>query len=172
LCFQGKFAWLFSITCMYVCFMQLLCLLPSLASQKPVLRGNTSCASNPQKPSYFQRVHYKFLCMVFQAIPSKFSCATFQKLSTNSHFVPLFLAHEDVVVGFVIFHTKLSTPWLACFISSSLILQGSWSDHCNLKKEKRKEKGTPPRYVKVGGHPMESVSHGLRKEKVGRSSKP
>jgi hypothetical protein len=29
------------------------------------------------------------------------------------------------------------------------------------KKEKRKEKGTPPWYVKVGGHPMESVSHGL-----------
>jgi hypothetical protein len=76
--------------------------------------------------------------MVFQAIPSKFSCATFQKLSTTSNFVPLFLAHEDVVVGFVIFHTKLSTPRLACFICSSLILQGSWSDHCNLKKEKRK----------------------------------
>jgi hypothetical protein len=48
-------------------------------------------------------------------------------------------------------------------------LQGSWSDHCNLKKEKKKS--TPPWYVKVGGHPMESVSHGLRKEKVGRSAK-
>jgi hypothetical protein len=45
--------------------------------------------------------------MVFQAIPSKFSCATFQKPSTTSHFVPLFLAHEDVVLEFVIFHTKL-----------------------------------------------------------------
>jgi hypothetical protein len=63
--------------------------------------------------------------MVFQAIPSKFSCATFQKLSTTSHFVPLFLAHEDVVVGFVIFHTKLSTPRLACFICSSLICKGA-----------------------------------------------
>jgi hypothetical protein len=40
--------------------------------------------------------------MVFQAIPSKFSRATFQKPSTTSHFVPLFLSHEDVVVGFVI----------------------------------------------------------------------
>jgi hypothetical protein len=48
--------------------------------------------------------------MVFQAIPSKFSCATFQKPSNTSHFVLLFLAHEDVVDGFVIFHTKLSTP--------------------------------------------------------------
>jgi hypothetical protein len=61
--------------------------------------------------------------MVFQAILSKFSCATFQKPSNTSHFVPLFLAHEDVVVGFVIFHTKLSTPHLGSFISSSLILK-------------------------------------------------
>jgi hypothetical protein len=29
------------------------------------------------------------------------------------------------------------------------------------KKKKRKEKGTPSWYVKVGGHPMKSVSHGL-----------
>jgi hypothetical protein len=99
--------------------------------------------------------------MVFQAIPSNFSCATFQKPSNASHFVPLFLAHEDVVVESVIFHTKLSTPRLACFIYSSLILQGSWSDHYNKKKKKKRKKGTPPWYVKVGGHPMESVSHGL-----------
>jgi hypothetical protein len=46
-------------------------------------------------------------------------------------------------------------------------LQGSWSDHSNLKKERKKKKGTPPWYVKVGGHPMESVRHGLRKEKWG-----
>jgi hypothetical protein len=78
--------------------------------------------------------------MVFQAIRSKFPCATFQKNSTTSHFVPLFIAHEDVVVGFVIFHTKLSTPRLACFICSSLILQGSWSDHCNLKKREKEKK--------------------------------
>jgi hypothetical protein len=77
--------------------------------------------------------------MVFQAIPSKFSCATFQKPSNTPHFVLLFLSHEDVVVGFVIFHTKLSTPQLGSFICSSLILQGSWSDHCNLKKEKEKK---------------------------------
>jgi hypothetical protein len=35
------------------------------------------------------------------------------------------------------------------------------------KKKKRKKKGTPPWNVNVGGHPMESVSHGLRKEKGG-----
>jgi hypothetical protein len=40
----------------------------------------------------------------------------------------------------------------------------------NSKKEKKK--CTPPWYVNVGGHPMESVSHSLRKEKkVGRSAK-
>jgi hypothetical protein len=90
------------------------------------------------------------------------------KPSNTSHFVPLFLAHEDVVVGIAIFHIKLSTPRLACFICSSLILQGSWSDHYNLNLRK---KVTPLWYVKVGGHPMKSVSHGLRKEKVGRSAK-
>jgi hypothetical protein len=37
-------------------------------------------------------------------------CATFQNLQNTSHFVTLFLAHEDVVVGFVIFHIKSSTP--------------------------------------------------------------
>jgi hypothetical protein len=29
------------------------------------------------------------------------------------------------------------------------------------KRKKEKKKGTPPWYVNVGGHPMESVSHGL-----------
>jgi hypothetical protein len=76
--------------------------------------------------------------MVFQAIPSKFSCATFQKPSNASHFVPLFLAHENVVDGLVIFHTKLSTLRLGSFICLSLILQGSWSNHYNLKKKKKK----------------------------------
>jgi hypothetical protein len=71
------------------------------------------------------------------------------------------------VVKIAIFHIKLSTPQLDSFICSSLILQGSWSDHCNLISKKKKKKSTPPWYVKVGGHPMESVSHGLRKEKKG-----
>jgi hypothetical protein len=66
-------------------------------------------------------------------------CYLSKEPSNTSHFVTLFLAHEDVVVEFVIFHTKLSTPRLACFIFSSIILQGSWSDHYN-KKKKKKEK--------------------------------
>jgi hypothetical protein len=61
------------------------------------------------------------------------------KPSNTSHFVTLFLAHEDVVVGFVISHTKLSTPRLACSICSSLILQESWSDHYNFKKKKKRK---------------------------------
>jgi hypothetical protein len=76
--------------------------------------------------------------------------------------VPLFLAHEDVVDGFVIFHTKLSTLRLGSFICSSLICKGAGQTIIILKVNK---KSTPPRYVKAGGHPMESVSHGLRKEK-------
>jgi hypothetical protein len=44
-----------------------------------------------------------------QVIPSKFSYATFQKtLQNTSHFVTLFSAHGDVVVGFTIFHIVYS----------------------------------------------------------------
>jgi hypothetical protein len=79
-----------------------------------------------------------------QAIPSKFLCATFQKtLQNTSHFVTLFSAHGDVMVRFAIFHIV------------------------SFQKEKKRKKGTPPWYVNVGGHPMESVSHGLRNEKKG-----
>jgi hypothetical protein len=45
------------------------------------------------------------ICKPFQV---KFSCATFKKnLQNTSHFVTLFSAHGDVVVGFVIFHIVL-----------------------------------------------------------------
>jgi hypothetical protein len=54
--------------------------------------------------------------------------------------VTLFSAHGDVVVGFAIFHI--------------VIFQ-------KRKKEKKRKKGTPSWYVKVGGRPIESVSHGL-----------
>jgi hypothetical protein len=62
----------------------------------------------------------------------------FKNLQNTSCFVTLFSAHGDVVVGFAIFHIAYSK-----------------------KEKKKKEKGTPPWYVNVGGHPMESVSHGL-----------
>jgi hypothetical protein len=63
-------------------------------------------------------------------------CYLSKNLQNTFHFVTLFSAHGDVVVGFAIFHIVL------------------------FQKEKRK-KGTSPWYVKVGGHPMGSVSHGL-----------
>jgi hypothetical protein len=62
----------------------------------------------------------------FHVLPLK------KNLQKTSHFVTLFSAHGDVVVGFAIFHIVLF-----------------------------QKKSTPPWYVKVGGHPMESVSHGL-----------
>jgi hypothetical protein len=65
-------------------------------------------------------------------------CYLSKNFQNNSHFVTLFSAHGDVVVGFAIFHIVLF----------------------QIRKEKKK-KGTPPWYVKVGGHPMESASHGL-----------
>jgi hypothetical protein len=69
-------------------------------------------------------------------------CYLSENLQNTSHFVTLFSAHGDVVVGFAIFHIVLFQK--------------------EKKKEKKKrKKGTPPRYVKVGGHPMESVIHGL-----------
>jgi hypothetical protein len=44
------------------------------------------------------------ICKPFQV---NFHVLPFKKLSNTSHFVPLFLAHEDVVVGFAIFHIVL-----------------------------------------------------------------
>jgi hypothetical protein len=68
-------------------------------------------------------------------------CYLSKNLQNTSRFVTLFSAHGDVVVGFAIFHIA------------------------NFQKEKKRKKerknGTPPWYVNVGGHPMESVSHGL-----------
>jgi hypothetical protein len=73
-------------------------------------------------------------------------CYLSKNLQNTSQFVTLFSAHGDVVVGFAIFHVVLFQK--------------------EKKAKKRKKKGTPPWYVNVGGHPMESVSHGLRKEKM------
>jgi hypothetical protein len=67
-------------------------------------------------------------------------CYLSKNLQNTSHFVTLFSAHGDVVVGFAIFHIVLFQKE---------------------KRKKRNKKGTPLWYVKVGGHPMESVSHGL-----------
>jgi hypothetical protein len=73
---------------------------------------------------------------IFKPFQEKIYVQPFKKnLQNISPFVTLFSAHGDIVVGFANFHTVIF--------------------------QKRKKKGTPPWYVKVGGHPMESVSHGL-----------
>jgi hypothetical protein len=43
------------------------------------------------------------------------------KLLNTSHFVPLFLAHEDVVVGIAIFHIKLSTDGTVMMVPENLL---------------------------------------------------
>jgi hypothetical protein len=68
-------------------------------------------------------------------------CYLSKYLQNTSHFVTLFSDHGDVVVGFAIFHIVL------------------FQKEKNGKKKRKK--GTPLWYVKVGGHPMESVRHGL-----------
>jgi hypothetical protein len=67
-------------------------------------------------------------------------CYLLKNLQNTSHFVTLFSAHGNVLVRFAIFN-------IAKFQKE--------------KKKKKEKKGTPPWYVNVGGHPMESVSHGL-----------
>ena len=59
------------ITCMFVCFLQLLYLLPSLASQKPVLRGYSSRASTPLNQNLCHLCP-PYLPISIIAIPSKF----------------------------------------------------------------------------------------------------
>jgi hypothetical protein len=67
-------------------------------------------------------------------------CYLSKNLQNTSHFVTLFSAYGDVVVRFAIFHIAYSKK---------------------KKKEKKKRKKGTPWNVNVGGHPMESVSHGL-----------
>jgi hypothetical protein len=74
-------------------------------------------------------------------------CYLSKNLQNTSHFVTLFSAHGDVVVGFAIFHIVLFQK--------------------EKKEKKERKKGTPPWNVNVGGHPMESVNHGRERKKGG-----
>jgi hypothetical protein len=44
---------------------------------------------------------------------------------------------------------------------SGLICYLPYCSILKIKIKRKKKKGTPPWYVNVGGHPIESVSHGL-----------
>jgi hypothetical protein len=81
------------------------------------------------------------ICKPFQV---NFHVLPFKNPSKYFSFCDTVFSSWGVVVRFAIFHIVLFQK----------------------RKEKRK-KGTLPWYVNVGGHPMESVSHGLRKEKGG-----
>jgi hypothetical protein len=74
---------------------------------------------------------------IYKPFQVNFHVLPFKEPSKYFSFFTLFSAHGDVVVGFAILHIVL------------------------FQKEKKKKKGTPPWYVNVGGHPVESVSHGL-----------
>jgi hypothetical protein len=98
----------------------------SFASPHFVPSMSSTHASN-SKNQVCHCVHYKFLCMVFVSHSKvNFHVLPFKNFQLLLIFVPLFLAHEDVVVGIAIFHIKLSTTRLGSFICSSLILHESW----------------------------------------------
>jgi hypothetical protein len=79
-----------------------------------------------------------------QAIPSKFSCATFQKKPSK------YLSFCDTVFS------SWGRSGRICYLPYFYI-----SKKKKKMEKKKRKKGTPPWYVKVGGHSMESVSHGL-----------
>jgi hypothetical protein len=114
----------------------------SFASPHFILSMSSTRASNSQKPSYSNVSTINSYVWYLQAIPSKFSCATFQKKPSK------YFSFCDTVFsswgrsGRICYLPYCSTP--------------------KKKEKKRKEKkGTPPWYVNVGGHPMESVSYSL-----------
>jgi hypothetical protein len=74
---------------------------------------------------------------------------------------------------FLLYHSKgcnICGGWFRkCYINDlhTTTCSGMLGHRILSQKRKKGKKCTPPWYVKVGGHPMESVSHGLWKEKWG-----
>jgi hypothetical protein len=115
----------------------------SFASPHFVLSMSSTRTSNSQKPSYSNVSTINSYAWYLQATPSKFLYATFQK-KTSKNFS---------------FCDTVFSSWRhsgrICYLP-----------YCSIPKRKEKakkenKKGTPRWYVNVGGHPMESVSHGL-----------
>jgi hypothetical protein len=111
----------------------------SFASPHFVLSRSSTHASNSQKPSYSNVSTINSYAWYLQAIPSKFSCATFQKSLKYFSFC-------DTVFS------SWGRSGRICYLHIVLFQK---------EKKKEKRKDTPPWYVNVGGHPMESVSRGL-----------
>ena len=82
----------------------------SIASLHLALSMSSTRASKSLKTKLFHRVHYKFLCMVFPAIPSKFACATFKTFKILPFLCQCLPAHEEIVVGLLSSILNLSTP--------------------------------------------------------------
>ena len=135
----------------------------SIASLHIVLSMSSTRASKSLKTKLFQWVHYKFLCMVFPTIPSKFACATFKTFKILLVLWQV-LAHEEVVVGFVIFHTKLSTHLTRMLHLLVINFAKSWLDHHNRKKVINRHS---PMVYECWQAPEDSVSHGLCKQRLG-----
>ena len=77
----------------------------------------------------------------------------------------LFLAHEEVVDGFVIFHTKLSA--LTCMLHLLVTnFAKSWLDHYNIKNLKQINRHSSM-VCDCWQAPEDSVSHGLCKQRLG-----
>ena len=112
-----------SISYIFVCFPQLLCLLPSLASQKPVLRGNTSRASKTlnQNPCHLCPP-YLPICGISPPLQVNCSCATFKTFKTTKHVLCSCFSSWGSSLKFIMSYVKKS--------SSPSFSQGVW-DLCS-----------------------------------------
>jgi hypothetical protein len=77
-------------------------------------------------------------------------CKPFQ---VNFHVLPFKKTFKILLICDTVFSSWGRSGWI-CYLPYCYI-----SKKKKMKKEKKK--GTPPWYVNVGGHPMESVSQGL-----------
>ena len=79
------------------------CRFPVYCQPSLVLSGNDACASKSLKTKLFQRVHYKFLCMLFQTFQVNFHVLPL-KLSNYFSFVEPFFSSRGSTVGYSLFN--------------------------------------------------------------------
>jgi hypothetical protein len=106
----------------------------------------------------------------FKPFQVNFHVLPFKKPSNTSHFVPLFFSswgHSGWVCYLLYWIKYPSTRQLHLLVTN---FARELVRPLQSQKEKKK-KNIPSWYLKVGRHPMESVSHGLRKKKGGEECK-